>query len=382
MENKNTIFWCGSILTFEGLNKFKGEAPSATIWTREILTGFSKNSINVKIFAPIWDAMFPKGYLFPGSTQYLDPNFNQQNIKYLNIPYIRKYSLARNLFNSIQKEIEENGEPKAIINYNTYPHYIIALKKIKEKYPNIKWINYILDLDDPDKDNWLSYSNDVKGSDGCIFLSWWGFKNTPTKNKLYVEAGWNGKLPESSITDKFIFIYAGKLSAYGGINDLIEIIKIYKNKDVQFHFYGKGKNLALEDLAQNDKRVHIKGFVSDEELKKACESANGFLSPRDVNCQENKMIFPSKILYYLKFRKPIISQDLPGLPPEYHNVLFIPKSSSYDDWINEIKRVKELSKDETKINFEKSTALLEIKKWSNQTLKIMSFINELNNENS
>lgn len=372
-KNKN-IIWCGASLNFNGLERYKGEPPSATQWIKGFLTGIEDNDMNIEGYAPIWDSYFPKGKLFPGAPKFLDSSLNQKIVKYLNLPFLREYSVALVLARKIKKSIRKNGKPLAILNYNTYPHYCRALKSVVSKYPDVLWINVVLDLDDPEIDNWSSFKKDTEGSQGAIFLSWWGFQNSPLQNNLHMDSGWSGVLPAYKIPDKKVFIYAGKMAEYGGVNVLVEAIKRIDRSDIIFKFYGKGSNAKLNELARVDKRVELGGFVTDEELNRVCENAYAFLSPRDNNHQGTKMIFPSKILFYLKYQKPIISSFLPGMSPDYKNVLIEPDDDSVSAWKKEIEGICNYSSIDMKKVQEKTIILLEKKTWQKQGEKVLNFV--------
>lgn len=375
--NKPLLFFCGSFLTHEGLKNYKGETPAATIWIKGLLSGISDNGIAVKCFSPIWDSLFPKGKLFPGKQKYLDPIITQVLIRYLNLPFFRTFSVIYSLERNIIKAIKGGDKPIAILNYNTYPYYCRALKKISRKYPDIPWVNVVLDLDDPTKDNWARFLKDTIGSKASIFLSWWGFQNAPIRNKLHLDGGWHGELPIIQKNGNKILLYAGKFAKFGGIQDIIDAIEIFPLEDVIFEFYGKDYYQPLTDLAIRDKRVHIMGFVSDEQLNRACMNATAFLSPREIDFQGTRMIFPSKILFYLKFQKPILSAMLPGLSPEYKEVLIAPLNNTPNDWALTMEKIIRFSEDDLTLIAEKSRKLLEKKKWENQAASLLKFMDKI-----
>jgi glycosyltransferase involved in cell wall biosynthesis len=375
-SQKNKIFFCGSILNYEGLNRYKGESPAASQWTRGLLQGIKENGMEVEVFCPIWDSLFPKGKLFPGADKYVDNSFKQKIIKYINFPFIRSFSLSYSLFRNIKKSIKNDNVPLAIINYNPSKFYCKAIKKIKEEFPNIIWINIVLDLEDPEVDNWKNFNTVTNGVDGNVFLSWWGFENSPVKAKLHLDSGWHGEIDSKirNLDEKKIFVYAGKMQGYGGITDVINSIKQFPYPDVQFEFYGKGIHPGLQLLAQNDKRVIIKGFVTDEELNRACQKAFAFLAPQEVSFMTSKMIFPSKIIFYLKYQKAIISQALVGLSPDYNSILIHPAANTGIAWANAMKEIIDMSERDREIIAIKSRELLKMKRWDVQAKNLINFI--------
>jgi glycosyltransferase involved in cell wall biosynthesis len=368
------IFFCGAILNHDGLLKYKGETPAASLWIKGFLSGIMNNGVDVLVFAPVWDSLFPKGRLLPGDSESLDTTISQKRVKYLNIPYLRDKSVAYSLEKAIVREIKSGNIPKVIFNYNTYPYYCSALKKVVKKFPQIPWINIVLDLDDPTVDNWQAFLMNTKGSSGSVFLSWWGYENVPLQNKFHLDGGWSGVLPKVSYSKNKVFLYAGKYNKYGGILDIIEAIKLIRNKEIIFEFYGKGNFEPLQELAKKDKRIHIKGFVSEKELDEACKKAFAFLSPREVNYQGTRMIFPSKILFYLKYQKPIISPKIPGLSPQYNDVLVMPEENSSNAFAEQVNIVTQLSEHELEIIARRSQKLLAQKTWKTQALNLISFI--------
>lgn len=377
MDNKKSVFFCGSVLIHEGLKKYKGETPAASIWIKGFLTGLTDNGINVKCFSPIWDSLFPKGKLFPGNIKYLEPKIKQILVRYLNFPFLRTYSVAYSLNKKIEKELKIEKNIVTIINYNTYPYYCLALKKIVKKHPEVIWINLILDLDDPIKDNWKKFLKDTIGSKGFIFLSWWGFLNSPVKSKMHLDGGWYGELPELEQNNNIVFLYAGKFDVYGGIDEIINAILLIKDDNIVFEFYGKDYYQPLVDLSLHDNRVKLLGFVTDQELDAACRRVTAFLSPREYDFQGTKMIFPSKILFYLKYQKPIISALLPGVSPEYNDVLISPSDNTPQAWVDSMHKVIYFTKTEQNLIIEKSKLLLDKKEWKMQTQRVVEFIENL-----
>lgn len=378
---KSAIFWCGSILNYNGLKLYKGETPAATQWSRGLMHGLQKNGLDVTGFAPIWDSNFPKGKLFPSNAAYLDDSIRQIPVNYVNLPKIRTASIAGSLARQIEKQLKISKEaPLAILNYNTYPHYCQALKTVVKKYPEVNWVNIVLDLDDPTEDNWKRFLEDTEGSKGSVFLSWWGYENAPIKNKLHLDGGWDGELPAADSPDsnkEKIFIYAGKLADYGGINEIIAAIKELKAPDVFFDFYGKGSSPALNELAAADQRVRIRGFVSDAELDEACRTAMSFLSPRDINFHGTRMIFPSKLLFYLKYQQPVLAPMLPGVADDYKYVLLPPADSSAKAWADAMQQVLDMSQAEKEQRRDRIKQFITNKSWFHQGARLADFLKSL-----
>ncbi|WP_230273621.1 hypothetical protein [Rhodopirellula halodulae] len=359
-----------------GLKKFRGETPAATQWSRGLLKGLAENGCDVKVFAPIWDALFPKGALFPGNGEFLDQGFDQQLVRYLNFPGVRTRSVADSLKRVLRNEVAKN-EPAIVLNYNPYPHYCQAMKSVLKDRPQVKWFNVVLDLDDPTLDKWSSFAKATNGASGAVFLSWWGYENAPVEKKLHLDAGvFSPKVisQPSKLVSKKIYVYAGKLADYGGLPQVISAIKRYDDPLASFKFFGKGTSKALADLASHDSRVEVFGFVSDDELKDACGDADAFLSPRDVDFQGTRMIFPSKILYYLQFGKPVLGPMLPGLAPEYKDVLLDVGDGTPDLWGDAFNSVKCMTSHQLNELECKIERILDKRTWCSQGRRLLDFV--------
>jgi hypothetical protein len=94
------------------------------------------------------------------------------------------------------------------------------------------------------------------------------------------------------------------------------------------------------------------------------------------------MIFPSKILFYLKYQKPVISSMLPGMSTDYKNVLIEPMDDSVVAWKNQIEIVsKYKSRDMLEIK-QKTSILLAMKTWQNQGNNVINFIKKIKEDSS
>jgi glycosyltransferase involved in cell wall biosynthesis len=275
------------------------------------------------------------------------------------------------------------------LNYNPYPHYCRAIEPIARRHPDIPWVNVVLDLDDPMVDGWVAFKEATAASRGNVFLSWWGYCHAPGHAKLHLDGGWETApapappvaaapsaparpFPPLAAQPK-TFIYAGKFAGYGGIGEILEAIRGYPRTDVFFDFYGKGSCEQLSQLAASDPRVRIRGFVPDAELEEACRKAYAFLSPRDLDFQGTRMIFPSKLLFYLKFRKPVLSPLLPGLSPEYEALLLQPTVS----WGAAIDKALAMTPADLDAHDARCGAFLETRAWKRQAARLLTFIQEL-----
>jgi glycosyltransferase involved in cell wall biosynthesis len=170
------------------------------------------------------------------------------------------------------------------------------------------------------------------------------------------------------------------MSKIGGVDVLIDAIRNFKNENVVFEFFGKGKYQPLIKLAEEDSRVSLKGFVTEEELELAMYNADALLSPRDLLSNQFIMIFPSKLLYYLEFGKPIISTPLPGVSYEYDNLLFHVKDNNPNSWVEKMIFVQKLDMREKERLKTVIETFLETRTWEAQAKRLISFVSKIDHK--
>ena len=119
---------------------------------------------------------------------------------------------------------------------------------------------------------------------------------------------------------KIWFLTGG--GAHTGIGLLPEILLKGFSREALLVVSGNVDN-SIKNLGQKyPENVIFTGFLSSIELNSICLLAHGFINPRLVNnCPENQYNFPSKLLLFLRYEKPIICSVTAGISPEYEKCL-------------------------------------------------------------
>ncbi len=113
------------------------------------------------------------------------------------------------------------------------------------------------------------------------------------------------------------------------------------------------KPISTPRSIESDSRIKFLGYLDDHALEVEAWKADVFVNPRPTNFGPNLLNFPSKILFYLSFGKPIISTKSAGLSPDYHGALTIIKdaelSTTLERFSNysavELNQLSKISKD-------------------------------------
>jgi glycosyltransferase involved in cell wall biosynthesis len=70
------------------------------------------------------------------------------------------------------------------------------------------------------------------------------------------------------------------------------------------------------------------GMLAEADLERIAGAAAVLVNPRPVDSDDSCMNFPSKVLDYLSYERPIVSTRAPGIGPEYDSVLVFAESDS------------------------------------------------------
>ncbi|MBW2662626.1 MAG: glycosyltransferase [Deltaproteobacteria bacterium] len=323
------IIWLGGVFTEDALHRFLAVNQAANRWTAGLLNGLKNEGHSIYLIAHRPEPACPKGSLLPGDSRELDPQFDGEIVRYLNILHIRKYILKTQYRKALIRAVKDFS-PDLILCYNPYLWNIAAGQLAVETF-NIPWVPVVLDYDDPRPD-WKVFRKTLSAASGFVFLSYWGFKNCPLpKPKLHLDGGnegWYGDIVATHNQNKQVLLYAGKYTIYGGVDIMAEALLLIKTKNVEIWLCGKGDSPFIKRLYDNDPRVKKLGFVSNDELHQLHQRADLFLNLRPADIDDNRMIFPSKILNYLSYGKPVVSSRTAGLSQEYSRFLQVPRNDT------------------------------------------------------
>lgn len=320
----------GTILDDAAFSYDLAANPASTKWLSGFAKGLLKNNHEVSLCGHCYARAWPKGALFPGKKEYLNHEFNNHLVSFINFPGIRFSSMANSYYNAANS-IAQKKNADCLVTYNPYPWNVYAARRIRKKY-NIPWICLNLDFDNVGE-GWKSFSKIAGDADGHLFLSHWGFNYAPYQNKIHLDAGIESIPDVTDISDDDFLnlVYVGKLSNSGGLDTLLKIPSLINNRKVRFYYGGKASPAdhgKLKALSRKDSRVNYLGFVEDHDLSDLFKKADIFLNPRDPLDVVNDMVFPSKIMHYLVYQKTIISTWTPGLAPCYKDLLLFSENPS------------------------------------------------------
>jgi len=313
------ILWIGPVI---GQSCFGNRAVSAaaSIWQEGLIEGFIKQGAQIEVITHLPCQAFPKGSLWPRSEGSIFPaNLKGHSVFYINLPKVREWFLRWQYQKNI-KSLAASTHFDVLVSYNAEAYVTCPVAKIAAQM-NIPWVGIIADLPSKHSTQYLQRSRLVR-ADGRIFLSWKNFSDFAVNKSDYFLEGGVYPLPfeyggsHDGITR---VAYFGGITKLGGIELFLNATRALVGDQYEFHIIGLGQSELLEPFLKIDKRIIYHGALSQEGLIRVGKKMDIFVDPRPQALSENN--FPSKILTYLSFGKPIISSMGKGIPPEYQPIL-------------------------------------------------------------
>lgn len=307
------VWWIGPLVQHKDVYLYKAHSAAANLWQLGFISGLFKNDLQVFVASYVPFPAWPRGPFWVDSYKSaLDVRSAMISTGYVNIFFFRELFIGISLFfKLIFRKDWLSDELITVITYNPILRHRIIPFLLKNFWNR--------------KTKWLSILADgyVKGNpDKTIFLShdyYERFKGS----KSFLDGG----IPESNFSfiepsnEKKILVFAGSQSKLTGIKDFIDLFVKIDQKDFELHLFGYPSDPEINKICSLSGRVKQFGFVRDEVLTAACENAFAFVSPRSTNDFANTT-FPSKLLYYLQFEKPIVSAKTKALHSKYDHLLF------------------------------------------------------------
>ena len=380
MVGKLRILWLGHWHSDQALFGRKAVNQAATTWSRGLLQGLQNAGCEIRVGTHCREQYWPGGEIYPGREEDFDKSLPFNYVNYCNLPLIRKVWLTSAYKRMVAKQVAE-FKPHYVLSYNLYSYHCCVADIIREA--GSRWIPIILDQDNPDHDNWHEFKQQSEGASGYIFLSWWGYKNCPGDlPKLHLDGGvdrWKGEV--GAVKRGKLVVYSGKYNdSYGGLDALFEIFKRVETADCKFCLTGKDARGSLKNYLNKESRAEYLGFVSCDDLHNIHLKADAFINPRPPEISDNKMIFPSKLLNYLSYGKPVISTWTEGLAPEYKDLVWC--SLSGEHYIEEsaalIDRALNAPKEESEHIYKRQKGWIESgHTWAHQCRHLVEWLNEI-----
>jgi glycosyltransferase involved in cell wall biosynthesis len=328
----NDIIWLGPIINDKYFHLSKEISPAANLWQKNFLENLITNDISVTILTYLPKQSWPKGPLwvkYPAIDFFIKKS-SIYTTSYINLPIIREIHIAISLYIKVPK----SKQSYILFTYNPLLRHRLFVSILKF-FKNAKWYSIIAD------------GRILGRPDTSIFLSYNYFSECKLNNSIHFDGGiiQNENNYNKNNKDSMQYLlYAGSITKWTGILDFAEKYNLISDTlNYELHIYGSGEGEnKIKKLSSLNSKIKYYGFVKEDELFNACQEAFAFINPRPLNVIDGEKNFPSKILFYFSFQKPVISTLTLGLSKDYLELLVIYDENNIIEFIQCLKNIENL----------------------------------------
>ncbi len=385
----------------EYLNLSKvGLQGASNLFQLNIIKGLTENTQkeNLSVLSVLPVGTYPLKYkkILLESKEWVYNDTQFQEIGSINISLLKQINRYFAIRKKIEEWINKSIKNRHIIIYSLYPVFISAIKRVKEKYPEVKITVIVPDL--PSIYGLLS-KNPIKAqiqkkignrvlkelevADYFVLLTESMKKPLKIGNKpnVIIEGLVTDEvLPKNNNLESDTFLksilYTGSLNTEFGIEMLLDAFQRIDDSNVELWICGSGETESkIKEKAKVNRRIKFFGYVSNEKARALQNKATILINPRKNDATYTKYSFPSKTMEYIASGKPVIMYKLDGIPNEYDEHLYYVDSDSVEDLKDKIIEVLNKSPEELKQNGLISQKwLIENKNIKSQVKKITDMI--------
>lgn len=339
------------------LKKYPATSAAASLWSNVLASNLSKY-FDVLCVTAINNSLYPKGYLKINRISRNEP-LKRVFVSYISLPFLRKHLIVKNIKDEIASF---EADIDLVITYNATNINIEVGNYLKSR--GVKWLMLYADAN---TDNQL-----ISHADLNVYFSYSSYLRSICKYKFQFEGGVYNELTTSyTKTSNKIFLYTGIIRIENGVDLLIDAFKLINDLDAELVICGPGDYSTFKAKIEKDCRIKFLGLVNPSHLQKLYQEATCFLNPRLSSFEENKNNFPSKLLDYMAWGKPIISTFTDGINPIYKDYLLVPEVETSESISKLMVKVLQMTEDE------KITRFNEIKKFVNEKYSFSNRVNDL-----
>ena len=323
------IFFLGEIYSYRILKKYSNLSAAASEWKQSFiqeLENISKRKV-IKI-QYCKERPWPFGNFISKHIDF-SKSKNSIFISYLNLPFIKQFIIYRKVIRAIKKRLVQKDR-NIIITYN-FLEADIKIAIFLKRFLSFSWLSICADFDDNQK---KTINKKIINSDKAIFLSEYAYRNYKEKNKL-LYLGSIKKIQKNLDKNINNFLYSGSLGNWTDINNFLNEFSKIKDKNIKLYITTNNKKNIIKQQLDKDKRIIYLGYLNDDQYKYLIKKIDCFVNLRDENNINNLYNFPSKLLRYFYFNKPVISSYMNNLSTDLKKSLIMKtKRQSYSDLIN------------------------------------------------
>ena len=363
------FLWLGAIFDEASLLTQPSISPAANRWQSGLIHGLNHHGLPVHSIGHLPEPMWPKGRLkISDSTAHFAPEIDGELIGYPNLPRVRMTFLSSRYKRRLESTIQQRGMPLAVVSYNAYPYNVAAAELAQKKY-GLPWICIVADVPGS-KSEWEQHDLDLSRATGRVYLSFSRMQNSEQDHNFHLDGTADGmKLnqlqaagdPATETDDgSKTILFTGAMNKWAGVDYLVSAFSTMDRSDLRLQICGPGEPTAETlQIIESDNRIEFLGLVTESRLREVSSTTDIFVNPRPSRIPGNESNFPSKILEYLTYGKPVVSTITPGISPEYHDVLIPVEQETDEGLVKAMSYAVDLSTAEKESIYNRTVSLIE-----------------------
>lgn len=387
------ILYIGQIVPIEKIKKCTGYSVAGDIMQKNLLKELMCQSEieDICMISVLPNAAFPRDRIWISNDQSKYCEGVVYNLSYCNIPGVKQYHQKKSIY-KFACAMAKKKKFDCIVCYNMYVQFGEVALKLAKKL-DIPLVPILADLPVENiKENssifnrWqqliikkITFKN-IQRVRHAIVLNENAVCYMADKNDYLVISG--GVEKEQTYLRKQKFgierkvIYAGALSTYSGILNLISAIIQSDVQNIFLEIYGDG-DLRNEIIHISEKTPMIKymGTRNINDMRSIMEKAWILVNPRSVEDPVSTISFPSKLFEYITCMRPVVTTEFMGMPESIKKIVF----SCGKGTVEEIKEtIKEISMTSEEILDKKTEEayryVVDEMNWEKQAEKILVYL--------
>jgi glycosyltransferase involved in cell wall biosynthesis len=303
-------------------------SPAAVFWQEGFFSGLKAQGFELTVISHRPQPLWPRGRLIPGTRPVpADASFPTHVVGHTNALGCRARSLAWG-YERKALDLVAGGTYAFVATFNPLPWHVAAATALVRRH-GTPWVSFLLDdvLHDPTLER---YARATRLAAGHVILSAAAAerirKIMPGVPVLHLDGAidrWRGDDPEPDRLGRPRVVYSGAHTEEAGMSLLVAAIPLV-SADVTFTITGdRGQHKGLSQLVARDARVQTVGWVQPVAMDEIFRSAAAFVNPRPPAHGLSLASFPSKLMTYLAYGKPVASTWTPGLADVYRGLLIV-----------------------------------------------------------
>lgn len=380
-NKKSYVLWLGPVVDESTMMDYQSAiSPAANRLQCDLINALQDRGINITVLGHVSESLWPRGrFRIIAEPGHSAPGINGTLLSYWNIPFWRTNDLCRHYITAFRSLCRTESRPSVVISYNDYP-WNAAVGLYAQEQLGIPWICMVADGPGSGPE-YVKHEALINRAAGRVFLSWGRYRDCQRDPKLHLDGGVTelrfdpDNLPVSQAGSKFVVLFTGSMTRWAGVEFLLQSFQLIRNGQVELWLCGPGSNPYVERAVRADPRIKFLGLLDEQRLQQISHRADVFINPRPSSLSSNRSNFPSKVLEYLSYGKPVISTWTDGLNPDYADVLIVLKSETTICLAETIERILSWSEAERRENARRAFVYLDTyKRWSIQTEKFSRWL--------